>query len=50
MKAWILLNRAGMQWKGKNGGLDPPEWGWDVQRDKLLPFMMDNRPAPDALA
>ena len=30
MEACILLNGAGMQWKGKNEGLEPPEWGWDA--------------------
>ena len=38
-----------MQWIGKNEGMDPIEWGWDIQGDKLVPLMMDNSPAPETL-
>ncbi len=36
-----------MQWIGMNEGMDPTEWGWDVQGDKLVPLMMDLSPAPE---
>ncbi len=32
-----------------NEGMDPTEWGWDVQGDKLVPLMMDKSPAPQTL-
>ncbi len=38
-----------MQWIGMNEGMDPTEWGWDVQGDKLVPLMMDKSPAPETL-
>ena len=37
MKAWNLLNGAGMQWKGKNEGLDPPEWAMEGKNEGLDP-------------
>jgi len=38
-----------MQWMGKNEGMDPTKWGWDVQGDKLVLLMMNKSPAPDTL-
>jgi len=29
--------------------MDPSEWGWKVQEEKLVPVMTDKSPAPDAL-
>ena len=36
-----------MQWMSKSDALNLTEWGWDVQRGKLVPLMMDLNPAPD---
>ena len=36
-----------MVWMGKEDGMDPTEWGWDVQGDKLIPLMMHDSPVPD---
>ena len=38
-----------MQWMSKSEALNSTEWGWDVQRGKLVPLMMDLNPAPDKL-
>ena len=38
-----------MQWMGKDDDMNPSEWGWDVQRGKLVPLMLDRNPAPDEL-
>ena len=38
-----------MEWMGTSAGMNPTEWGWDVQGDKLVPIMMENSPAPDIL-
>lgn len=38
-----------MQWMGHSDNMDPANWGWDIQEDKLTPVMMDNKPAPDIL-
>ena len=38
-----------MQWMSKSDALNSTEWGWDVQRGKLVPLMMDLNPAPDKL-
>ena len=37
-----------MQWIGKRDEMDPTEWCWDVQGEKLVPLMMDKNPAPDS--
>ena len=38
-----------MEWLGKNDGMQPTEWGWAVQGDKLVPLMMKDSPAPNSL-
>lgn len=30
-------------------GMNPTDWGWVVQGDKLIPLMMDTSPAPESL-
>ena len=34
---------------GMDDGMDPTEWGWDLQGNQLVPLMMENSPAPDPL-
>ena len=29
--------------------MDTKKWGWDLNGNELIPIMMDNEPAPDAL-
>ena len=36
-----------MEWMGMDDGMDPTEWGWDLQGNQLVPLMMENSPAPD---
>ena len=38
-----------MQWMRKDDHMDPSEWGWAVQENRLVPLMMSNKPAPDVL-
>ena len=38
-----------MVWMGLNGEMDPLDWGWEVQDQKLLPIMTDEVPAPNTL-
>ena len=38
-----------MEWLGKNDGMQPTEWGWAVQGNKLVPLMMKDSPAPNSL-
>ena len=38
-----------MEWMGCSEEMDPSEWGWRVEGDKLVPVMTDKSPAPDVL-
>ena len=38
-----------MERLGKNYGVQPTEWGWAVQWDKLVPLVMKDSPAPNSL-
>ena len=39
-----------MEWIGRNDEMEPSEWGWRVEGEKLpLPVMRDISPAPDVL-
>ena len=38
-----------MEWMGCSDEMDPSEWGWKVQGEKLVPVMTDKSPAPDEL-
>jgi len=38
-----------MEWMGCSDEMTPSEWGWKVERDKLVPVTTDKSPAPDAL-
>ena len=38
-----------MEWLGKNDDMQPTEWGWAVQGNKLVPLMMKDSPAPNSL-
>ena len=38
-----------MEWLGNNDGMQPTEWGWEVQGDILVPLMMKDSPAPNSL-
>ena len=38
-----------MERLGKNYGMQPTEWGWAVQWDKLVPLVMKDSPAPNSL-
>ena len=38
-----------MQWMHNGDDMDPTEWGWDLQGDRLIPRMTDKNPAPDRL-
>ena len=38
-----------MTWMGLNQNMKPSEWGWINKEDKLLPIMMENKPAQDIL-
>ena len=38
-----------MERLGKNYGVQPTEWGWAVQGDKLVPLVMKDSPAPNSL-
>ena len=38
-----------MEWMDMDDGMDPTEWGWDLQGNQLVPLMMENSPAPDPL-
>ena len=37
-----------MEWMGCSDEIDPFEWGWKVEEDKLVPVMTDKSPAPAA--
>ena len=39
-----------MEWMGMDDGMDPTEWGWDLQGNQLVPLMMENSHAPDPLS
>ncbi|KAI3379074.1 hypothetical protein SNEBB_002215 [Seison nebaliae] len=38
-----------MEWMGCSDGMEPSEWGWRVEGEKLVPVMTDKRPAPEVL-
>ena len=38
-----------MEWMGCSDEMEPCEWGWKVEVDKLVPVMTEKSPAPDAL-
>jgi len=38
-----------MVWMGCSENMDPTKWGWNLQRDKLIPIVMDSTPASDVL-
>ena len=38
-----------MQWMDRGESMDQTEWGWQRDVDNLVPVMMDNAPAPEAL-
>ena len=38
-----------MEWMGCSDEMEPSEWGWKLEGDKLIPVMTDKKPAPDVL-
>ena len=38
-----------MDWMGCSDEMDPSQWGWKVEGDKLVPIMTAQKLAPDAL-
>lgn len=38
-----------MEWMGCSDEMEPTEWGWRVEGNKLVPMMTDKSPAPEVL-